>query len=75
MKEIAAAKFKAQCLALIDQVAQNHEALVVTKYGKRMVKVVPFIEAKDKDDKPLKGLATFVGDVVSPVDEEWDATR
>ena len=73
MKTLAAGKFKAQCLALIDKVAQSHEELVVTKYGKPMVKVVPFNSKKDNTDKPLAGMATYVDDVLSPIDEEWEA--
>ena len=74
MKTMAAGKFKAQCLALIDQVAQNHETLVITKYGKPLVKVVPFTQ-KDLETKPLKGLATYIGDIVSPIDEAWEADQ
>ena len=59
----------------LDQVAQNHESLVVTKYNKPMVKIVPYEETKDNGNKPLKGLATFVGDVFSPIDEEWEADQ
>ena len=75
MKTLAAAKFKAQCLALIDNVAQNHESIIITKYGKPMVKVVPINEKKDLNLKPLKGAATYIGDIVSPIDEEWEATK
>ena len=75
MKTMAAGKFKAQCLALIDQVAQNHETLVITKYGKPLVKVVPFTPEKDLETKPLKGLATYIGDIVSPIDEAWEADQ
>lgn len=75
MKAFAAAKFKAQCLALIDSVAQNHEPIIITKHGKPMVKVVPIDESKDINLKPLKGVATYIGDIVSPIDEEWEATR
>ena len=75
MKTLAAAKFKAQCLALIDSVAQNHEPIIITKYGKPMVKVVPINEKKDLNRKPLKGAATYIGDIVSPIDEEWEAAK
>jgi len=74
VKTLAASKFKAQCLALIDSVAQSRETIIITKYGKPMVKVVPIDESKDIDLKPLKGVATYIGDIVSPIDEEWEAT-
>ena len=38
-KTISAAKFKEQCLALIDQVTE--EGLVITKHGKPVAKLIP----------------------------------
>ncbi len=75
MEILAAGKFKAQCLALIDKVAQTREPIIITKYGKPMVKIVPIDASKDLNQKPLKGVATYIGDIVSPVDEEWEAAR
>lgn len=72
MVTLAAGKFKAQCLALIADVAQTHEPIVITKHGKPMVKIVPIDETKDISQKSLKGTATFIGDIVSPINEEWE---
>ena len=44
MKTIAAGKFKATCLALIDHVAETGEPLEVTKRGKSLVRLVPVRE-------------------------------
>ena len=75
MKTIQAGKFKAQCLALLDQVAQTNETLVITKHGKPVAKLLPFDTGKEGPETPLKGLATFVGDIISPIDDEWEAAR
>ena len=40
MKVIGAAKFKEQCLALLDQLDAN--GLVVTKHGKPVARVIPY---------------------------------
>ena len=40
MKQIAAAKFKAQCLALLDEV--DPDGIVITKRGKPVARLVPF---------------------------------
>ena len=40
MKTIGAAKFKEQCLALLDQL--DADGLVVTKHGKPVARVVPY---------------------------------
>src|SRR5687768_11337882 len=39
--EMSAAQFKTRCLALIDQVAQTREEIVITKRGKPVAKLVP----------------------------------
>jgi prevent-host-death family protein len=41
VRSIAASEFKAKCLALLDEVAETKESLVVTKRGKAVAKVVP----------------------------------
>lgn len=41
MRSIPASRFKAQCLALLDEVAEKRETLVVTKRGKPVAHVVP----------------------------------
>ena len=40
MNEIGAAKFKEQCLALLDQLDAN--GLIITKHGKPVARVIPF---------------------------------
>lgn len=75
MKTLAAAKFKAQCLKLIDEVAQSREPIVITKRGKPLAKLVPFNSNKKRTEKPLKGVATYIGDIISPIDEDWEATQ
>ncbi len=40
MKSIGAAKFKEQCLALLDRL--DAEGLIITKHGKPVARVVPY---------------------------------
>ena len=75
MLKVAAGKFKAQCLALINHVAQSHETIIITKHGKPMAKVVPVDKKKDTRKKDLKNVATYIGDLVSPIEEAWEAER
>ena len=75
MQTIQAGKFKAQCLALLDEVAQTHQPLIITKHGKPVAKLVPFDPEKEQQETPLKGLATYVGDILSPIGDEWDAVE
>jgi len=45
-KTVPASEFKAKCLALLDEVAQTRETLVVTKRGKPVAHVVPVEEPR-----------------------------
>ena len=41
MATVPATKFKAQCLALMDRVAEKRESYVITKHGRPVAKLVP----------------------------------
>ncbi len=73
MKAIPAGKFKAQCLAIMDEVQAKHQAVVITKRGKPVAKLVPVDKERDEIFGFLKGKIKVTGDVVSPAltPEEW----
>ncbi len=72
--EISAAEFKARCLKLMDEVAKTRKPIVITKRGKPVAKLVP---AESEARKPLfgcmAGTVTFEGDIMAPLDVEWEA--
>jgi prevent-host-death family protein len=73
MQLIPAARFKAQCLALLDDVALTGEEIVVTKRGRPVARVVAIAEPQTLD-----GSVTFlVGDdeLIAPLGDAWDAER
>ena len=66
--EIPAGEFKAQCLALLDEVAETGREIIVTKRGKPVAKVVPI-----EPPKSLEGSVTVLGDIINIFDEDdWD---
>ena len=73
MKKMAAGKFKVHCLAVMDEVQAKREAVLITKRGKPVAKLVP--ADKDADDFYgfFAGKGKIVGDVVAPAfsPEEW----
>ena len=72
MQKIAAAQFKAQCLAVMDQVSQSGRAIVITKHGKPVVKLVPASEGEDEIFGALSGIARITGDVENTVPaKDW----
>jgi prevent-host-death family protein len=73
MKTIPAGQFKAQCLALIDDIHEHGGEVVITKRGKPRAKLVPIAETKRESIFGfLKGRARVAGDIVSPITERWE---
>lgn len=73
MKKIAAGQFKANCLAIMDEVRDKREAILITKHGKPVAKLVPVSTGQDDIFNFLKGKGKITGDVLSPIlsVEEW----
>lgn len=63
MQKMAAAQFKAQCLAVMDQVSQSGRPLVITKHGRAVVKLVPAHEGEDEIFGALADIARITGDI------------
>jgi prevent-host-death family protein len=72
---ITASEFKAKCLALIDEVASTGDAIIVTKNGKALVKLVPHRPPKQSPLGIWRGKVIIKGDIISPIDVEWDALK
>jgi prevent-host-death family protein len=72
---IKASEFKAKCLALIDEVAGTGDPIVITKNGKPLVALVPHRVAKRSPLGIWKGKVIIKGDIISPIDVEWDALK
>jgi prevent-host-death family protein len=66
MKKMAAGSFKANCLAVMDEVQAKHETVVITKRGKPVAKLVPLNTETDEIYNFLAGKGTITGDIVSP---------
>ena len=65
-RKINAAAFKAQCLALIDEVAETGQPITVTKRGKAKVQIVAVREKPKTLIGALKGSFEILGDIVGP---------
>lgn len=73
-KIIKASEFKAKCLKLMDTIYETGEELIITKNGKPVAKLVPYVKPKS-----LYGMfrndMRIVGDIMEPLDVEWDALK
>ncbi len=65
MKTMTAGAFKTNCLAVIDEVQAKHEAVVITKRGKPVTKLVPVDSDADEIYNFMAGKGAITGDVVS----------
>jgi len=71
---IPAGEFKAKCLKLLDEVAESRQPLVITKHGKPVAQLTP-IPAQENIVGSMKGSVLWMGDIISPIDVEWDAMK
>jgi prevent-host-death family protein len=75
MRTIKASEFKARCLKLMDEVAESGEPVVITKNGKPIAQLGPF-PSRPKTLRGLhKGQIEILGDIIEPLDVEWEANR
>ena len=75
MQTIKASEFKAKCLAVMDEVARTGKPVVITKNGKPVAELVPHRAAKKSPLGIWKGRVVIKGDIVSPLDVEWEALK
>jgi prevent-host-death family protein len=73
MQKIPAGQFKAQCLALMDQVAQSGRPMVVTKHGKPVVQISRVESREDDIFGFLAGKGRIVGDIENTIPiSDWN---
>lgn len=76
MLHIGISEFRANMNAVLEKVQQG-EIVVLTSRGTQVAKIVPPDYAQASALAELERLreTAYVGDVLSPTDEEWDASR
>ena len=78
MRTINASEFKAKCLALLDEVAETGEHILILKRGRAVAEVVPPVATDQRlPQETIMGTVEIVGDIVAPVlpAEAWEAVR
>jgi prevent-host-death family protein len=67
-RSIAASEFKAKCLEVLDRVARDGNAYVVTKRGRPVAQVVPI---DPLEPRTVRGSVTYLTDIVEPLGDAW----
>jgi prevent-host-death family protein len=77
MKIIPAARFKAGCLKIMDEVKARREPVLITKKGKPVAQLVPVEEPARDVFGCLAGELEIAGDVTGPViaPSAWKSSR
>lgn len=72
---IQAGVFKAKCLDLMDKVYEQHISIIITKHGKPVARLVPIEEMSIDFFGCLKDTVTIKGDIINPIEANWDASE
>jgi prevent-host-death family protein len=73
MQKIPAAQFKAQCLAVMEQVAETGRPVVVTKHGKPVVQIAPVESDEDAIFGFMAGKGRIIGDIENTIPvSDWN---
>ncbi len=77
MKKMPAGEFKARCLAVMEEVYRTKEAVVVTKRGRPVAKLVAVESDSPKFLGRLEGKVRITGNIEEPIEppESWEALR
>jgi prevent-host-death family protein len=79
MDSISISKFKATCLAVLEDVRRTGRPILITKRGKAIAEVVPPSSASTGSSwlGSMKGTCEIVGDIVGTFadPDDWEAMR
>jgi len=77
MKTMSAGEFKTHCLRVMEEVRRRREAVIITKRGIAVAKLVPTDEPKQDVFGCMAGTAEITGDIEAPVmpSRAWKAVR
>ena len=73
LASLPAAEFKTRCLELMDRVRETGVEYIITKHGRPVAKLVPYLpDARRKSFGALKGTVLKYERPFDPIDAEWD---
>ena len=72
---IPAGDFKTHCLALMDEVKNKRQAIVITKRGVPVAKLIPAEEVFPSLFGWMKDTVVEQGSILDPIDLEWEASN
>ena len=74
-KKVSAGEFKAKCLKIMDEVQRTKIHIIITKRNVPVAEMSPIKEKKRPSFGWMKGTAHIIGDIIEPIDVEWEANK
>ncbi len=68
-------QFKSHCLEILSNLNKSKLSIIITKRNKPIATVSPFSSKKESLFGMLKNKAEIKDDIISPIDEEWEANK
>lgn len=75
MKEVAISEFKSHCLEILNNLEKSQSSIIITKRNKPIATVSAFSKTQPSLFGMLKNKAEIKGDIVSSLNEEWEADK
>jgi len=66
---------KDELIQIMDEVKSKHIHLIITKRNIPVAELIPIGTKKRPYFGWMNGTIEITGDIISPIDEEWDAAR
>ena len=70
---VKAGEFKSKCLRIMDKVKRTKRRVIITKRNKPVAQLLPIEENTILAYGCMKDTVEILGDILSPIDEVWDA--
>jgi antitoxin (DNA-binding transcriptional repressor) of toxin-antitoxin stability system len=71
---ISAEELESKCLELLDEVTEQGHTFVITKDGLPIANLMPIPLDVDPFGA-MRGSVTILGDIISPLENEWEALK
>ena len=77
MRSISASDFKTHCLALLDEVSEEGETLIILKRGRPVARLISEVPAEGAAQATLLGTARATDDLLDPPlpEDAWEALQ
>ena len=73
--KVAISEFKSHFLEILKNLEKSKTSIIITKRNKPIAMVSPFHKKKDSIFGMMKNKGEIKGDIISPLDDEWEASK